>query len=137
MLMFMLQDVPTANWRPAEDVGNHDQGRPGVPLQTANLRLRTMEKGHGEMSLGSSHGTVEPEVPQYVTWSTLLVMATQPATGEYRHKYKNSITIKAFTLLNSSRSSYSSIQNISKTLVELWGCRRIAQALVGSTLSGV
>ncbi len=33
------------NWGPAEDVGNHDQDRPEVPLQTASLRLRTVKKG--------------------------------------------------------------------------------------------
>ncbi len=27
---------------------SHDQGRPGAPLQTASLQLRTMEKGLGE-----------------------------------------------------------------------------------------
>ncbi len=32
----------------AEDVGNHDQGRPGTPFRTASLRPRTMEKGLGE-----------------------------------------------------------------------------------------
>ncbi len=85
----------------------------------------------------SLHRIVEPGVLQYVTCSTQLVMPVQPAPGECRHKYKNIITTKALALLNSSRSSYSSIKDISKTLVELWGCRRIAQALVGSTLSGV
>ncbi len=37
-----------ANWGPSEDVGNHDQGRPGIRLRTASLRLRTIEKGLGE-----------------------------------------------------------------------------------------
>ncbi len=32
-----------SNWRPAEDMGYHDQGRPGTAL-----RPRTMEKGLGE-----------------------------------------------------------------------------------------
>ncbi len=32
-----------ANWRLAEDVGNHDQGRPGATLRS--LRLGTIEKG--------------------------------------------------------------------------------------------
>ncbi len=36
------------NWRPAEDMGYHDQGRPGTDLRTASLRPRTMEKGLGE-----------------------------------------------------------------------------------------
>ncbi len=40
--------VAQASWRPAEDVGNHDQGRPRTPLRTASLRLRTMEKGLGK-----------------------------------------------------------------------------------------
>ncbi len=35
-----------ANWRPAED----DQGRPGTPLCTASLRLRTIEEGLGELA---------------------------------------------------------------------------------------
>ncbi len=39
--------VAQANWRPAEDVGNHDQGRPGTPLRTVSHRSRTMEKGMG------------------------------------------------------------------------------------------
>ncbi len=33
---------------PAEDVGNHDQGRPRTPLRTAGLRPRMMEEGLGE-----------------------------------------------------------------------------------------
>ncbi len=33
---------------PAEDVGKHDQDRPGTLLRTASLRPRTMEKGLGE-----------------------------------------------------------------------------------------
>ncbi len=40
--------VAQANWRPTEDVGNHDQGRSGAPLRNASLRLSTMEKGLGE-----------------------------------------------------------------------------------------
>ncbi len=40
--------VAQANWRPTEDVGNHDQDRPGAPLWTASLRLHTMEKGLDE-----------------------------------------------------------------------------------------
>ncbi len=36
------------NRRPAEDVGNHDQGRPGTDLRTASLRPRTTEKGRSE-----------------------------------------------------------------------------------------
>ncbi len=37
------------SWRPGEDMGYHDQGRPGTDLRTASLRLpRTMEKGLGE-----------------------------------------------------------------------------------------
>ncbi len=35
--------VAQTNWRPAEDVGNYDQGRPGTPI-----RPRTMEVGLGE-----------------------------------------------------------------------------------------
>ncbi len=37
-----------ANWWPAEDVGNLDQGRPGVLLWTVSPWLRTMDKGLGE-----------------------------------------------------------------------------------------
>ncbi len=40
--------VAQTNWGPAEDVGNHDRGRPGTPVRTASLRPRTMEKGLGE-----------------------------------------------------------------------------------------
>ncbi len=36
--------VVHANWRPAEDVGNHNQGTPGAPLKTASHRLHTMEE---------------------------------------------------------------------------------------------
>ncbi len=49
--LVMLQDVQTGStsehtsWRPTEDVDKHGQGRPRAPLQTANLWLRTMEKG--------------------------------------------------------------------------------------------
>ncbi len=35
------------NWGPAEDVGNHDQDRPGTPHRTASRRPRTIEKGLG------------------------------------------------------------------------------------------
>ncbi len=35
-------------WRPAEDMGNHDQGGPGTALRTASLRPRTAEKELGE-----------------------------------------------------------------------------------------
>ncbi len=34
--------------RTAEDMGYHDQGRPGTDLRAASLRPRTMEKGLGE-----------------------------------------------------------------------------------------
>ncbi len=37
-----------SNWRPAEDVGNYDQGRPGTPLRTTSLQPRTTEKGLGK-----------------------------------------------------------------------------------------
>ncbi len=60
--LVMLQDVPKVslsrtfsfprvaqtNYRPAEDMGNHDQGQPGTDLRTASPRPRTMEKGLGE-----------------------------------------------------------------------------------------
>ncbi len=32
--------VAQTSWRPAEDMGNHDQGRPGTALRTASLRWR-------------------------------------------------------------------------------------------------
>ncbi len=35
-------------WRPAENVGNHDQVRPGTARRNTNLRPPTMEKGLGE-----------------------------------------------------------------------------------------
>ncbi len=37
--------VAQTNWRPDEGVSNHDQSRPGAPLRTASLRLRTMVEG--------------------------------------------------------------------------------------------
>ncbi len=40
--------VVLAGWGPAEDVGNHNQGRLGAPLRTPSLRLRTMEQRLGE-----------------------------------------------------------------------------------------
>ncbi len=42
--LVMLLDMAQANWRPIEDVGNHNQGRPGAPLRIVSLRLRTMEE---------------------------------------------------------------------------------------------
>ncbi len=36
------------SFRPAEGVGNHDQGRLGTALRTASLRPGTMENGLGE-----------------------------------------------------------------------------------------
>ncbi len=36
------------SWKPAEDVGNHYQGRPGTTLWTASLRPHAMEKGLSE-----------------------------------------------------------------------------------------
>ncbi len=41
-------NVAQANLRPAEDVGNYDQGRPGTPLRTASPLPRMMEQGLGE-----------------------------------------------------------------------------------------
>ncbi len=45
-----LLPTPPRTWRrraggPAEDMGYHDQGRPGTDLRTASLRPRTMETG--------------------------------------------------------------------------------------------
>ncbi len=40
--------VAHTSWRPAEDMGNCDQGRPRTDLQTANLWPHTMGKGLGE-----------------------------------------------------------------------------------------
>ncbi len=40
--------VVQTSWRPAEDMGNHDQGRPVTGLLTASLRPHTMEEGLGE-----------------------------------------------------------------------------------------
>ncbi len=48
--------VAPTNWRPAEDVGSHYQGRPGAPLRTTSLWLRTMEKGQGESLLWACAG---------------------------------------------------------------------------------
>ncbi len=42
----LLLHTPPRTWgRPAEDVGNHNQDRPGAPLRTASPRPRTMENG--------------------------------------------------------------------------------------------
>ncbi len=51
--------VAQVNCRTAEGVGNHDQDRPGTPLQTTSHRLGL-----------SSHWNVEPGVPLSLTWST-------------------------------------------------------------------
>ncbi len=40
--------VAQTNWRPTEDVGNHDQARPETPLRTASFRPRTLEQWLGE-----------------------------------------------------------------------------------------
>ncbi len=40
--------IAQMNRRPAEDVGNNDQDRPGTDLRTASLRPRTTEKGRSE-----------------------------------------------------------------------------------------
>ncbi len=61
--------------------------RPGTPLRTASLRLRTVEKGLDE-SLASSHRAVEPGVLLSETRSALLLMPAQPIPGECLHKYK-------------------------------------------------
>ncbi len=44
----LLPTPPRTRRRRAEDMGYHDQGRPGTDLRTASLRPRTMEKGLGE-----------------------------------------------------------------------------------------
>ncbi len=43
-MTYVLLHVAHAKLRPAEDVGGYDQGTPGGPLQTASLRLHTVEK---------------------------------------------------------------------------------------------
>ncbi len=43
--------VVQKSWWPAEDMGYHDQGRPGTDLRTASLRPPTIEKGLGEIVL--------------------------------------------------------------------------------------
>ncbi len=40
-----IKDVAQTSWRLVEDMGYHNQGRPGADLQTAGLRPRTMETG--------------------------------------------------------------------------------------------
>ncbi len=40
--------VAQTSWRPAEDMGNQDHGRPETALRAASLQPRTMEKGLGE-----------------------------------------------------------------------------------------
>ncbi len=44
----LIKDLAQTSWGFAEDMGNHDQGRPVTALRTASLRPRTMEKGLGE-----------------------------------------------------------------------------------------
>ncbi len=44
----LLPTLPRTWRRRSEDVGNHDQGRPGTAFQTESLRPRTVEKGLGE-----------------------------------------------------------------------------------------
>ncbi len=46
-----VQFSKTANWRPAEDMGSHDQGRPETPLRITCIRPHTMENGLGESFL--------------------------------------------------------------------------------------
>ncbi len=72
--------VAQANWRPADDVDNRDQVRPGTPLRFASLRLHTMEK-----SLMSLRRTVEPGVHLSEKWSAQLVnVATSTSKRKLR-----------------------------------------------------
>ncbi len=50
--------VVQANWRLAEDTGNHDHGRPETTLQSAILRLRLIEKGLGGCFYWALTGTL-------------------------------------------------------------------------------
>ncbi len=47
---YLACSVGELPWRPVEDVGIYDQGRPGTPLRTAGLRPHTIEKGLGGSS---------------------------------------------------------------------------------------
>ncbi len=70
--------VTQTSWRPAEDMNNHNQGRPGTVFRTASLRPRTMEEG-----LKQDRRAWCASVR-----STQLVMSTQLAPDECRRKYK-------------------------------------------------
>ncbi len=79
-LFHAVSRVAQTNWRSAEDVSYHSQGRPGTPLRTANRRIR--------VKVLSLQRTVEPGLPPSATWSIQLVMPAQPAPGECGHKFK-------------------------------------------------
>ncbi len=53
---------------PAEDVGNHDQGRPVTPLRTTSIRPRTMEKELGE--IGGANKYWSSNLFSYNEWKT-------------------------------------------------------------------
>ncbi len=68
---------------------------------TSHLYVRVEEATRVEerarrTSLVSSHRAVEPRVPQYATWSIILVMPTQPALVERRHKHKLVIQVDLY-----------------------------------------
>ncbi len=67
-------DAAQENWKPAEDVGNYDQGRSGTSLLTASLRFRTMEKGQIGATMFLARGELEPGVSPPEAWSTQLVI---------------------------------------------------------------
>ncbi len=69
--------VAQADWRPTEDVGNHDHGRPGTLSWS-----RIVGYARWRMDWVKVSGTVKSGMLLPETWSILLVMATQPAPDE-------------------------------------------------------
>ncbi len=70
-------------------MGNNNQGKPGTPIRTASLRLRTAEKGLTEGLLAHA-GPSSLECPE--AWSIQLVMPAQPtrmnaATNTSKYDY--------------------------------------------------
>ncbi len=78
--------VAQKSWRPAEDIVNHEQGRPRASLRKASLRLRTIEKGMGESfqwarTWPSSLGCLRPRCGQIDWWCRLNPPRVNAATS--------------------------------------------------------
>ncbi len=60
-----MPHIMLANWTPAEDMDNHDQGRPAAALRAATHN----EESTGRRPLVNLRRTVEPGVPRDVVSS--------------------------------------------------------------------